>query len=439
MTPLRVPLRYQGDTPTRSRRLTRLVASAAIVALVAAGCGSDDDAGESVEPTATEASPETTAATAGEPSADASTWQGAPINTEPMSEENAAAVDEVVTAVLAQTGGQTPALWIGVWDPEQGMHLAAAGMATMPDTAATVDDHFRIGSVTKTVTATAVLAEVDAGNLALDDTIADVLPELADAHPEVAPITVEQLLSMTSGIPDYANLPLILPQVAEDPARVWTADEIIEQVLTQEDLAAPGTGGYSTTNYLILGEMLEALNGASAEEQLTAMADAAGAGGMGFTPDDDETLPEPGSSGYVFEGGEFLFDQLGVAVESGTDVSEWSTTWGRAGGGMYTTLEHLGAWAASGFGTNQLSAELGEQRITDVSVLAEGFTYGLGIIDYGDGWIGHSGQIVGWEALALYHPETGAVLVGGVNETASDIAISIAFGELYPELGDLLL
>ena len=141
----------------------------------------------------------------------------------------------------------------------------------------------------------------------------------------------------------------------------------------------------------------------------------------------------------MFEGGEFLFDQLGVTVESGTDVSEWSTTWGRAGGGMYTTLEQLGAWAASGFGTNQLSAELGEQRITDVSVLAEGFTYGLGIIDYGDGWIGHSGQIVGWEALALYHPETGAVLVGGVNETASDIAISIAFGELYPELGDLLL
>jgi D-alanyl-D-alanine carboxypeptidase len=426
-----------------SPRSTRWVASVAIVGLVAAGCGSDDDANEDADPATTEAVPATTVEAGGESSAgttgDADRWEATPVTTEPMSEEDAAAVDEALEAIMSETEGQLPAMWIGVWDPEKGMHLTASGEATLPDTAATSEDNFRIGSITKTVTAAAVLAEVDEGDLALDDTVADILPDLADAHPEVADITVEQLLAMTSGIPDYANLPLILPQVAEDPARVWTADEIIEQVLTQEELAPPGTGGYSTTNYLILGEMLEELNGASAEDQLTAMAEAAGAAGMGFTPDDDETLPEPGSSGYVFDGGVASLEQLGITVESGTDVSDWSTTWGRAGGGMYSTLEALGAWAASGFGTNQLSAELGDYRLSQTSELAEGPTYGLGIESYPDGWIGHDGQVVGWIAHALYNPETGTVLVGAVNETESGLAIDAVFTTLYPDLQEWLL
>ncbi len=420
-----------------SPRSTRRVVPVVIVAALATGCGGGDEADQTVEPS--EAAPETSAVAGEVPADDADGWQGTAVNAEPMSDADAAIVDEAVESVMSQTEGQLPAMWIGVWDPEKGIYLTSTGQATLPDIEATSEDHFRIGSITKTVTAAAVLAEVDDGDLALDDTIAEVLPDLAAAHPEVADITVEQLLAMTSGIPYYANLPLILPQVADDPSRVWTAEEIIEQVLTEEELAAPGTAGYSTTNYLILGEMLEELNGTSAEEQLSAMADAAGVEGMGFTPDDDETLPAPGSSGYVFDAGAASLEQLGITVESGTDVSDWSLTWGRAGGGMYSTLEALGTWAASGFGTDQLSTELGDRRLSQTSELPEGLTYGLGITSHPDGWIGHDGQVVGWVANALYNPETGAVLVGAVNETESGLAIGAVFTTLYPELAEWLL
>ncbi len=414
-----------------SPRLVRWAATVTIAALVAAGCGGDDDGADVVdEPT----TPETTTGTAGEPASAANTWQGAAVNTEPMSDDDAALVDAAIDEVMAEMEGQVPAAWIGVWDPEKGMYLTAAGSATLPDTAATSEDSFRIGSITKSVTATAVLAEVDQGDLALDDTIAGVLPELAEAHPEVADITVEQLLAMTTGIPDYANLPLIIPQVVEDPARVWTADEIIERVLTDEELAPSGTAGYSTTNYLILGEMLETLNETSAEEQVTAIAAAVGAGGMGFTPDDDNTLPAPGSSGYVLDGGADSLAELGVTVESGTDVSDWTMTWGRAGGGMYATLEALGAWAASGFGNNQLSTDLGERRISQTSELPEGPTYGMGIESRPNGWYGHDGGVIGWVADAVYNPETGAVIVGAMNETQPGFALAAIFYSIYPEL-----
>jgi D-alanyl-D-alanine carboxypeptidase len=118
--------------------------------------------------------------------------------------------------------------------------------------AATVDDHSRIGSVTKTFTAVAVLEQVEAGELNLADTIEDVLPDLAEQYPDLAAITVDQLLGMRSGIPDYANTGIVIGPVVEDPTMVWTADEMIGAVMAAGGLQPPGTGGYSTTNYIIL-------------------------------------------------------------------------------------------------------------------------------------------------------------------------------------------
>ena len=66
---------------------------------------------------------------------------------------------------------------------------------------------------------------------------------------------------MTSGIPDYANTPTVLPRVVEDPTAPWSPEDIIDLALEEQPLAEPGTPGYSTTNYLILGEVLDELNG----------------------------------------------------------------------------------------------------------------------------------------------------------------------------------
>ena len=109
----------------------------------------------------------------------------------------------------------------------------------------------------------------------------------------------------------------------------------------------------------------------------------------------------------------------------------------RSGETEDSTIADLGAWAASGSGTSLLSDGLIEQRLTTRKTV-EGLDYGLGIIDFGNGWIGHSGQLIGWEALVLYDTDTGDVAVSIVNETSSILGAEIAIATIFPYYGETL-
>ena len=380
----------------------------------------------------------TTAPAAGPESGGGAVWQGIDPNMTPMSPEDSTAIDMAFQQILDGAGDELPGIWVGIWSADAGQYSAAYGQAELGAAAAGVDDHGRIGSVTKTFTATAVLQLVDSGELALDDTIGDVLPDLAAAHPDIADITVDQLLGMQSGIPDYANTGLVIVDVVENPTTELTADEIIEQVLTELELEPAGTGGYSTTNYLILGEMLEAIDGRPVHEIINDVATAAGLTSSALGAPGDNSMPDPSSHGYVMQAGAASLAEIGATVEPGTDVTDWTVSWGGAGGGMYSTIADLGLWAASGSGTSLLSDELIAQRLTTRPTV-EGLDYGLGIIDFGNGWIGHSGQLIGWESLVLYDTDTGDVAVAIVNETASLIAAEFALAGIFPDLAEALL
>lgn len=353
-----------------------------------------------------------------------------------MSAADAKVIDDAANEALAENP-DLPGLWIGVWNPGAGVHVAAYGDAVAGETPATPDDHGRIGSVTKTFTATAVLEQVAAGSLGLDDTVEEVLPDMAEAHPDLGPITVEQLLTMRSGIPDYANTGAVTGPVVEDPTKVWTVAEIIATTLQEEPLHPPGTPGYSTTNYLILGLMLEQVTGKPAEQVLNDVAGEAGLLQTALQAPDETQMPDPSSHGYLNAPGVASLAQAGVTAEPGQDVTDWTVSWGQAGGGMYSTVADLGAWAATGLGTTLLPSALGEQRL-QTQPIPEG-DYGLGIFDYGNGWIGHTGQLIGWESMAAYNTDTGAVFVAIDNETGSlGAAIPVAQA-VFPDLVEGLL
>lgn len=105
---------------------------------------------------------------------------------------------------------------------------------------------------------------------------------------------------------------------------------------------------------------------------------------------------------------------------------------------MYSTIADLGTWAASGLGTSLLPADLAAKRLSFHDLSAEKISYGLGLEDYGNGWIGHSGQLIGWEAITLNNPETGAAFVAMVNETGSLVAAKAVAAQIWPELASLL-
>ena len=120
-------------------------------------------------------------------------------------------------------------------------------------------DVARVASITKAMVATLAMQEVDAGRWTLDTTVDEVLPGLLPGHGDV---TLEQLLSHRSGLPDYL---LTLLTGADDidtflgvlePRR--TDAELVAAALEQPWGPEPGTAfSYSNTNYVVVGMMLE--------------------------------------------------------------------------------------------------------------------------------------------------------------------------------------
>jgi D-alanyl-D-alanine carboxypeptidase len=115
------------------------------------------------------------------------------------------------------------------------------------------DARFRIGSVTKTFVATLALQL----RLPLDAVLSRWLPGLLPAGDR---ITMRDLLAHRSGLPDVADDPAVL----DGPRSTWSARRLIAAVARRPRTGRPGGAfGYSSTNYLVLGLILERATGRS--------------------------------------------------------------------------------------------------------------------------------------------------------------------------------
>lgn len=159
----------------------------------------------------------------------------------------------------------------------------AAGVADI-DTARPVspDMRHRVGSISKTFVAAAVLQQVEAGVIGLDVPIAHYLPQLLPEQ-QAAAITVRMLLGHTSGLADY--LPYAYPSLRAFPALAVTTAQSLEDLqftrfhpteliamgVAAPAVAAPGgrPGIYSNTNYLLLDQLLGRVCGINAEQYIT--------------------------------------------------------------------------------------------------------------------------------------------------------------------------
>jgi D-alanyl-D-alanine carboxypeptidase len=145
------------------------------------------------------------------------------------------------------------------------VRIATAGLATIesntPMSAAT---GFHMCSINKTFTAVAILRLVDEGKLSLDSKVVDILDQpVVMRIPNVADITVAQLLDHSSGIYPTNNDPAYVNTLVGSEAfmgRVWTPTELVELATRPENkpVAKPGEGHhYSDTNYILLGLIAE--------------------------------------------------------------------------------------------------------------------------------------------------------------------------------------
>src|SRR6185503_9372646 len=131
----------------------------------------------------------------------------------------------------------------------------AYGMARLdPPLKAQPSMRYSIGSVSKQITAAAILLLAEQGKLSLDDRVSRWFPQLTRSND----VTVRQLLSMTSGYQDFWPQDYVMPPMLKPVTAQAILDEWAKKPLDFD----PGTKWqYSNTNYVIAGLIMEKASG----------------------------------------------------------------------------------------------------------------------------------------------------------------------------------
>ena len=138
------------------------------------------------------------------------------------------------------------------WVRAMGVADRASGEPMTPEV------HHRIGSVTKTFTATLLLKAAEEGLLSLDDTI----DKYVKGVPNGDEITLRQMSDMTSGIASYTESEQWVKEWSSDPTKVWKPEDLARIGIEESPLFKPGTAWlYSNTNYVLLGLVLQQVTG----------------------------------------------------------------------------------------------------------------------------------------------------------------------------------
>ena len=157
---------------------------------------------------------------------------------------------------LVDAGGDGVIVYVA----DDGREYEATAGTTRPEP----DARFRVGSVTKTFTAAIVLQLVEEGRLDLDDTLEEHLPGVV---PRGASITIRQLLSHRSGLADITDFPAWLEQASR--SATTRPVDTLRYAASQPMAFRPGSEwGYSNTNFIALGLVIEKLTGETYASQL---------------------------------------------------------------------------------------------------------------------------------------------------------------------------
>lgn len=268
------------------------------------------------------------------------------------------------------------------------------------------DDHTRIGSITKTMTVTALLQLAEDGALSLDDPIGRYVPGLPNG--DVA--TLRQLASMVSGIPSYTFDEEFQQRLFADPEASWTPDQLLDFARGDAPNFAPGERfEYSNTNTIALGLVVEQVSGQSLHDYLRANV---------FEPLGmaDTVLP---TDAAIASPHLYGITEQGQPDGETADATGWNPSWGWSAGAVISTVDDLELWGrALGTGVGVLSPETQELRLDsflfDVPGATDTRAYGLGL-GIEDGWLGHTGELPGYNTYVGYLPELEAVVVAAVN------------------------
>jgi D-alanyl-D-alanine carboxypeptidase len=296
-----------------------------------------------------------------------------------------------------------PGAAIEVDDPRCGRWAGTSGVADLrtgrPMSAA---GQVRIGSITKTFTATVVLQLVAEGRVSLGAPVERYLPGLIRGNGyDGRKITVRSLLQHTSGLPDYTDA-LDFDHVDEWRYRHADPRELIALALTLPHPTA--TWHYATTNYIVAGLIAEKVTGDDIGREITRRVIAPLGLRQTYWPGDETRIRGPHPRGYL------------TADGRREDVSDFNMSWAWAGGELVSTAGDMNRFYAALLGGRLLPpAQLALMTRTvpvdpaDPPLGWKDVRYGLGLMNVplscGGRWWGHAGDTPGYSAVAAIAPD----------------------------------
>jgi D-alanyl-D-alanine carboxypeptidase len=302
-------------------------------------------------------------------------------------------IDDYVTLQMQRQ--HVPGLTLGVLQQGRVVRVKGYGMADVErQVRATPDTVYEIGSITKQFTAVALMLLVERGSAGLDDPLGQYLDDIPTHW---KPVTLRQLLTHTSGVPDYEAV------MGYDSYRnLMKPQDVYAYVAAKPLDFAPGSKwNYSNTGYFLLTQVIEKLGG---EPYATFVSrNVLAPAGMTHTRDSSPTdLIQNRAAGYEFT------DKL-----RNRDAIQPSATGGA--GMLVATAGDMLRWSQFVARRALLKAASWDQIVTEAK-LSDGTGTG-----YGFGWftnpmhghrsLNHSGGTAGFTANLLLLPDDALTIV----------------------------
>jgi D-alanyl-D-alanine carboxypeptidase len=316
------------------------------------------------------------------------------------------AIGATVEKDRALYGGREPlpAVLIGVWDGNGGSYVHAFGYADLAkQVPLTPEDHFRIGSNTKTFVVSVILQLVAEGKLRLDDPVSRF--PVGVTIPNGENITIRELCNMRSGLfeayatPQFAALKMIAPKDF-DPRT------LVAWAMQQKPHFPPGQGyNYSNTNYLLLGLIIEQVTKDTVGSQIgKRLLVPFGLTQTSFPQ--TRAMPDPWARGYGLD-----------AQRNWIDVSNtvpvafmWSA------GEMISDMTDISRWVKL-YATGKTGGPPGFNPSSECKQFLGNTAFGLGIT-CSAGWYGYTGALPGYNTADYYNPATGTTIVAWITYQA---------------------
>lgn len=291
-----------------------------------------------------------------------------------------------IDALMKRYDGDVPGASVLVVRDGRPVIRRSYGQSNLEDRiASTPETNYRLASVTKQFTAAAILLLVEDGKLSLDDRVKKWLPSLPSA---ADPVTIQQLLTHTSGIVDYEDV-----MTTDTTAQLHDSDVLL--LLGSQDTTYFNPGEsyrYSNSGYALLALIVERVSGKSfaafLRERIFIPV------GMSHTVAHEEgvsTVPNR-AYGYTLKDGKW----------TRKDQSLTSAVLGD--GGIYSSIDDLARWDAALYDSRLLSNESRRLAFTPYTdTEREDVKYGFGWRITGES-LWHSGETSGFRNVIVRYP-----------------------------------